>query len=346
MTQTNPLYSQLAKYFPIDSPSKSPATALALLGHERIMAVSGPDSAKFLQGQLTCDVTRLPLPGSVLGARCNPKGRMQSSFRLLRHNDSDYLLAMAEALIAPQITDLAKYAAFFKTKITDASDSWVRLGLHGENAPALLAELDLPVPGSPDAVEQLDGIDGIKAVRLPGSNSFELWLPAETALPVIERLLVTATAIPLNDWQLLQIRSGIGQVFAETREAFIPQMLNLQVFDAVSFKKGCYTGQEIVARMKYLGKLKKRMFRLASEKSVCPAPGTPVVNRETGQVVGEVVMAALGQDQMEMLAVIQKDAAQLIPLCAIDSQGPALTLATLPYESEVADEADEADQAK
>lgn len=339
MTQTNPLNSELARYFPIDSPTKSPATALAWLGHERIMAVSGPDSAKFLQGQLTCDVTRLPLPGSVLGARCNPKGRMQSSFRLLRHNESDYLLAMAEALIGPQITDLTKYAAFFKTKIIDATDSWVRLGLHGEKASSLLAELDLPVPGAPDTVEQLDAA---RVVRLPGNDSFELWLPAEMALPAIERLLATATAIPLNDWQLLQIRAGIGQVFAETREAFIPQMLNLQVFDAVSFKKGCYTGQEIVARMKYLGKLKKRMFRLVSEKSDCLAPGTPVVNRDTGQVLGEVVMAALGPEHMEMLAVVQKDAAQLASLCAIDSQGPALTLAPLPYESEVADEAGQA----
>lgn len=339
MTQSNPLFSQLAKHFLIDSPTQPSATTLAWLGHERIMQVSGPDSAKFLQGQLTCDVTRLPLPGSVLGARCNPKGRMQSSFRLLRHNESDYLLAMAEALIAPQITDLARYAAFFKTQITDVSDSWVRLGLYGERAASLLAELDLPVPESSDAVEQLDAV---KAVRLPGSDSFELWLPVETALPVVERLLVTATAIPLNDWQLLQIRAGIGQVFAETREAFIPQMLNLQVFDAVSFKKGCYTGQEIVARMKYLGKLKKRMFRLISDETVHLLPGTTVVNRDTGQPLGEVVMAALGPQQMEMLAVIQKDAAQLVPLCAIDSQGPVLTLATLPYESEVADDAGQA----
>ncbi len=339
MTQSTPLHTQLAEHFSVESPKGTPQAALALLGHERIMEVSGPDSAKFLQGQLTCDVMRLPQPGSTLGARCNPKGRMQSSFRLLRQDESTYFLAMAEALIAPQITDLAKYAAFFKAQITDVSDTWVRLGLYGEKAASLLADLGLPVPESPDAAQQ---VETAKVVRLPGNDTFELWLPAETALPTIKRLLAGATAVPLNDWQLLQIRGGIGQVFAETREAFIPQMLNLQIFDAVSFKKGCYTGQEIVARMKYLGKLKKRMFRLVSDDTKYLPPGAAVINRNTGQALGEVVMTAMGPQGMEMLAVLQKDTAQLVPLNALDGQGPALTLAALPYESELADEAGQA----
>ncbi len=334
MTNNDPLFIRLAERFSVEQPDHSPATALTWLDHEGILAVHGADSAKFLQGQVTCDVLSVTAPGSILGARCNPKGRMQSSFRLVRYGESDYLLAMAAELLAPQIADLGKYAVFFKTTISDAGNRWVRLGLHGSKTAEALVRAGLAIPETPDAVMRSEA--GL-VVRLAGSATFELWLPADTAEATIDQLAATATPVPLNDWQLLQIRNGVGQVFAETRESFIPQMLNFQVFDAVSFKKGCYTGQEIVARMKYLGKLKKRMFRLTSDDRQRLPPGTPVLNSETGQTVGEVVISALGPNHMEVLAVLQKDAAQLPALTAIEGQGPALTLTDLPYEAEVAD---------
>ena len=334
MTDTNSIDHHLSEVFPTASPLPHPDTAIAWLSHEAVMAVSGPDSAKFLQGQLTCDVVRLPLPGSVMGARCNPKGRMQSSFRLVRQGETHYLLAMAAELLEPQITDLARYAAFFKTEITDAGEHWLRLGLWGAESVEAATRAGLPVPQERD---QVAASESGTVVRLPGHNAFEIWLPAASARDTLDRLLETATAVALNDWHLLQIRNGVGQVFGETRESFIPQMLNLQIFDAVSFKKGCYTGQEIVARMKYLGKLKKRMFRLISDEGRLLAPGTTVVNRETGQGLGEVVICATDGERMEMLAVLQKDAAQLVSLSATDGQGPLLTVAELPYESEVAD---------
>jgi len=333
MTHNDSFYIRMSELFTTDSPQPDPAAALTWLSHEAVMAVSGQDSAKFLQGQLTCDVVRVPVPGSVMGARCNPKGRMQSSFRLLRHGESEYLLAMASDLLDPQIADLAKYAAFFKAQIT-ASDQWLRLGLWGPEAAKAVTQAGLAVPEERDAVTMSDAG---AVVRLPGSHAYELWLPVATAEDTVGKLLGAATAVPLNDWHLLQIRSGIGQVVGATRESFIPQMLNLQAFDGVSFKKGCYTGQEIVARMKYLGKLKKRMFRLVSDTQEVLAPGTAVVNRETGQAVGEVVISATAGDGTEILAVLQKDAAQLVSLSANNGQGPLLSVTDLPYESEVAD---------
>ena len=334
MTEKNPLFIRLSEHFSVESPDHAPAASLTLLDHEGILAVNGVDSAKFLQGQITCDVIKVKEPGSILGARCNPKGRMQSSFRLVRHGESDYLLAMTNELLAPQIADLGKYAAFFKTQISDASNQWVRLGLHGNNAAKALLGAGLAEPDGADAVERSEA--GM-VLRLHGVAVYELWLPVETAQATIDQLLSIATPTPLNDWQLQQIGNGVGQVFFETRESFIPQMLNLQIFDAVSFKKGCYTGQEIVARMKYLGKLKKRMFRLTSDSRQRLPPGTPVVNSETGQALGEIVMCALGPQHMEILAVVQKDAAQLVSLSAIDDQGPRLALATLPYDTDMAD---------
>src|SRR5690606_5229034 len=125
--------------FPSQPPQPLPATALAPLDGERILAVRGPDATRFLQGQLTCDVAALATGSSTLGARCNPKGRMQSSFRLLKISDESYLLAMAGELLEPQQQDLARYAAFFKVTLEEASSQWLRFGLWGDQAPTALA---------------------------------------------------------------------------------------------------------------------------------------------------------------------------------------------------------------
>ncbi|MCQ3971415.1 CAF17-like 4Fe-4S cluster assembly/insertion protein YgfZ, partial [Klebsiella pneumoniae] len=112
--------------------------------------------------------------------------------------------------------------------------------------------------------------------------------------------------VPVNRWLLDQVRAGIGQVFGSTRELFIPQMINLQALGGVSFKKGCYTGQEIVARMQYLGKLKRRLQRLLIEgrQDELPAPGVEIFSPVHGSSVGEVVLAASDTDRIELLAVL------------------------------------------
>lgn len=311
---------ELSALFPQQSSASGPATALALLAHERILEVKGIDATRFLQGQLSCDVATLPSGGSVLGSRCNPKGRMQSSFRLLKLSDEGYLLAMDAKLLESQQADLARYAAFFKVQLSDSTDQWVRLGLWGSQMETALAATD---------VSQVINID---------DTTVELWLPAGRGQEVATALLQHAEPVTLNAWQLQQIRLGIGQVHSQTRESFIPQMLNLQQLGGVSFQKGCYTGQEIVARMQYLGKLKRRMYRLTSVGIDLPAPGTPIMNSANDQAVGEVVTAANADTGMELLAVLQNEAAQLPTLHIADSNEP-LTLSTLPYEDQLAADA-------
>jgi folate-binding protein YgfZ len=227
-----------------------------VLSHEGVLAVRGPDASKFLQGQLTCNLNYLNAETSSLGARCTPKGRMQSSFRIVQVSDG-YLLAMAGDLLAAQLADLQKYAAFSKSKLGDESHAWVRFGLSG--ADGVLRELGLDLPHETDSVTQGHQL---LALRLPDGRA-ELWVPAEQAAALQARLAGQLAEAPLNDWLLAQVRAGIGQVLGSTRELFIPQMLNLQALGGVSFKKGCYTGQEIVARMQYLGKLKRRLYRLS-----------------------------------------------------------------------------------
>lgn len=295
------------------------------LTHEGILAVRGSDAGKFLQGQLTCNLNYLSQEQSSLGARCMVKGRMQSSFRIVPEGNG-LLLAMARGLIDAQLADLKKYAVFSKAALTDESASWVRFGL--EHAEQALLALGLDVPAADGATVREHGLIAIRVS--PGR--VELWVPAEQARNVQQELAGTLSEGSLNDWLLGQIRAGIGQVFEQTRELFIPQMINLQAVGGVSFKKGCYTGQEIVARMQYLGKLKRRQYRLALAVADVPAPGSQIFSPTHGSAVGEVVLAAACEQGCELLAVISADAVEDNNLHLLSLEGPRLTLLSLPYE--------------
>ena len=295
------------------------------LSHEGVLAVRGPDASKFLQGQLTCNLNYLSDSQSSLGARCNQKGRMQSSFRILLQGDG-CLLAMARELLEPQLADLKKYAVFSKATLSDESASWVRFGLAGGDA--TLGSLGLALPQEDGAVVRTEDLMAIRV----SSDRAELWVPAEQAEHRARQLAAQLPEGELNQWLLGQIRAGLGQVMAQTRELFIPQMLNLQAVGGVSFKKGCYTGQEIVARMQYLGKLKRRLYRLALPAGELPAPGTPLFSPTHGSAIGEVVLAAQATDQVELLAVLQAEAVEDGNLHLGTLEGPGLHLLDLPYE--------------
>jgi folate-binding protein YgfZ len=294
------------------------------LSHEGVLAVRGVDASKFLQGQLTCNMDYQSDVKATLGARCTQKGRMQSSFRILLEGDG-VLLAMASELIEPQLLDLRKYAVFSKSKLTDESAAWVRFGF--SHADSTLASLGLDLPQDADSVVRTHSLI---AIRVSPARA-ELWVRAEQAADVGARLAEHLPEGTLNDWLLGQIRAGIGQVFAQTREEFIPQMINLQAVGGVSFKKGCYTGQEIVARMQYLGKLKRRQYHLLFEGSEVPEPGVALFSPVHASAVGNVVVAARSGSGIELLAVLQGDAVEdgNIRLGAPD--GIALQLGELPY---------------
>ncbi|WP_085675187.1 MULTISPECIES: folate-binding protein YgfZ [unclassified Pseudomonas] len=294
------------------------------LSHEGILAVRGSDAGKFLQGQLTCNINYLSLEHASLGARCMVKGRMQSSFRILPEGNG-YLLAMASELLELQLADLKKYAVFSKATLTDESTAWARFGLQGGDAALQALGLDVaPVAGSTARH------NGLIAITVSAERT-ELWVPADQAANVRQQLAATVPEGSLNDWLLGQVRAGIGQVMGPTRELFIPQMINLQAVDGVSFKKGCYTGQEIVARMQYLGKLKRRQYRLALDLQAIPAPGTEIFSPTHGSSVGEVVIAAGTGQGCELLAVLSAESVEDDNLHLGSPEGPRLQVLTLPY---------------
>ncbi|KPZ03886.1 Glycine cleavage T protein [Pseudomonas syringae] len=294
------------------------------LTHEGVLAVRGVDASKFLQGQLTCNLNYLNEDKSSLGARCTQKGRMQSSFRIVFEGDG-CLLAMAGELIEAQLLDLRKYAVFSKSKLTDESADWVRFGL--QDGDAALVSLGLDLPQETDSVVRANDLIAIRVS--PGRA--ELWVRSAQADSIKSRLAAQLSEGPLNDWLLGQIRVGIGQVFGSTREEFIPQMINLQAVGGVSFKKGCYTGQEIVARMQYLGKLKRRLYRLTLSDEEIPQPGTALFSPVHASAVGNVVMAAQDGQNIELLAVLQGDAAEDGRINLGSPEGAALQMSELPY---------------
>jgi folate-binding protein YgfZ len=210
--------------------------------------------------------------------------------------------------------------------LTDESAGWIRFGL--EHGDAALASLGLALPAETDSVARNDGLIALRV----SPDRAELWVRADQADTIKGKLSTLLAEGELNQWLLGQIRAGIGQVMPSTRELFIPQMLNLQAVGGVSFKKGCYTGQEIVARMQYLGKLKRRLYRLQLEASELPEPGTPLFSPTHGSSIGEVVIAARAEQNIELLAVLQAEAAEDGNLHLGALEGPDLHLLDLPYQ--------------
>lgn len=294
------------------------------LSHEGLLAVRGPDANKFLQGQVTCNLNYLSDSHTSLGARCTPKGRMQSSFRIVMVSDG-YLLAMASELLEAQLTDLKKYAAFSKSKLADESSDWLRIGLSGGDN--VLRSLGLELSAAADSVTHGNEL---LALRL-SDGRVELWIPAAQAAAVQAQLASQLPEAPLNDWLLAQVRAGIGQVTGNTRELFIPQMINLQAVGGVSFKKGCYTGQEIVARMQYLGKLKRHLYRLELQGDQVPEAATGLFSPSHTSSVGEVVLAARSETGVELLAVLQSDAVLNGNIHLGSAEGSPLSVLDLPY---------------
>lgn len=302
----------------------SQTPAFVVLDQQGMLAVRGTDAAKFLQGQLTCNLNYVSHDQSTLGARCNPKGRMQSSFRLAMQGDG-FLLSMARDLVEKQLAEMKKFAVFSKSVLQDESSEWVQLGLI--NPADTLQELGIELAETAGAVTQHNRM---LAIRISPALA-ELWLPATDAPCTLRQLAARGAEQPVNEWQLELIRCGVGHVTDTLYESYIPQMLNLPALDAVSFKKGCYSGQEIVARMQYLGKQKRHMLRFGSSSSELPPAGAILVDAE-GNKAGEVISAARSADGIELLAVVQTETAQEQPLF-LDMDGRLqVSLLSLPYE--------------
>ena len=302
-----------------------PACAISDLSHFGLIRVSGADARTFLQGQLTNDIHGVTAERAQISSYCSPKGRMLGSFWIFQRGDDLFLQLPKERLDAV-LKRLRMFVLRARVLIEDASDTLARFGIAGGCAAALL-----PVVPAEDKASTTR--DEITIIRMPGDRArFEIVGPETLLKPIWDH--AAAQAVPTNAdfWALMDIRAGTPNVFEETVEAFVPQMTNLQLIDGVSFSKGCYTGQEVVARMQYLGKLKRRMYRARIESSERPAPGSEIFGSDGDQAVGRIVDAAPSPDGgFEALAVLQISSAEAGELRLGDTAGPTITLLDLPY---------------
>lgn len=260
----------------------------------RLIIISGEESEKFLQGQCTCDFAQLTQNKITLGAHCTPKGRMISSFHALRINPRSIGLRVHQSIAEQAKAALAKYAVFSKVTLEIADDYYLfALLTHAQHSPQAI------LPHLPAAGEFSSNAQHIIATHT--DKQVEIWCKKAA----LDELLASQSAVTLhpssNLWHLENIRNGVGEVQSEGIEQFLPQELNYQLTNGVSFKKGCYTGQEIIARLHYRGQLKKHLYLGTVTSSEAPKSPAIILNeKDKGTIVN---IAQSGEEEYTFLAL-------------------------------------------
>jgi tRNA-modifying protein YgfZ len=299
--------------FSLDGASLDGAAALP---HWGVIRAHGPEAAAFLHGQLTNDFALLDDSQARLAGYCSAKGRLLASFIGWKHSDDEILLACSADLLAPTLKRLSMFVLRAKCKLSDASAQWRLLGLAGASAASYLGD------AAPPAVWGKSSHAGADVVRLPDADGAARYLwaaPVENAVPALP-------AIDAAAWRSSDVASGVATIEAATVDQFVPQMLNYELLGGVDFKKGCYPGQEIVARSQYRGTIKRRAFLFQSGApsaagqevfhSADPTqPAGLVANAAGTRLLVELKLSALGHGSLHLGA----------------ADGPLLTQVELPY---------------
>ena len=291
---------------------------LSPLAHLGVIRAEGEDAAAFLHGQLTQDFSLLGLSEARLAAFCSAKGRMQASFIAFKRSHQEILLVCSRDLLAQTLKRLSMFVLRAKVKLSDASSDWTLLGLAGDAVQALAPGPHRPWSRSdvgPASIVHLYPADG---------NARALWVaPAGAPAPA-------GGALRHEDWLWGEVRSGVATLSLPVFDAFVPQMLNYESLGGVNFKKGCYPGQEVVARSQFRGTLKRRAY-LAHSAGEMKAGQEVFDAADASQPCGIVAQAAAapqgGFDAIVSLQVAAADAR----LALGQADGPALELQALPY---------------
>ncbi|TBW57851.1 folate-binding protein [Marinobacter halodurans] len=301
--------------------AQRPSHAFATLDNVQLYRVGGKDPRKFLHGQLTQHLDEVTDTRARRAAACNPKGRAYAILLLVGDQDS-ILLRLPTAIKDSATSQLNKFLMLFRgTDMTPQDESRI-FGLWGLETACSLSPEATSLDGAGDVLTLDDG----KLIRVPdtaeGVPRFEFWRLSGDRLP-------DAPEATTADWAAAEISAGLAELDSTSSEAYVPQMLNLQHVDGIHFKKGCYTGQEVIARMHYLGQLKKSLFRLSIDSDQPLSPGTPVIAGD--KAVGELVnVVAFDDGHQEALAVL-KHAALTSQPWTLEGVDGTLARQPLPY---------------
>ncbi len=293
-----------------------------------LIRFSGAEAQTFLHNQLSCDVAALTGNRSTYGSYCTPKGRVLATFLLWRSGE-DFFMQLPFPLREPIQKQLSKYILRSKVKATDATSDWTFIGVAGKDAAALVQHTVADVP---KAVHELTQTPEAMVINLPGDR-YEIVAAREKAPTALASLASGAEKADPDHWDWLDIRAGVPMVLPATQEAFVPQMLNLDLIGGVSLTKGCYPGQEIVSRMHFRGTLKQRMYLANIAGAERPQPGENLYSSDFGaQSCGRIVNAARSPEGgHDVLAVIQIASAEKGDIHWKAAGGPPLKLRQLPY---------------
>ncbi len=296
------------------------------LSHFGLMVAAGEDAATFLHGQFCNEVVALAEGAAQWNGWCSPKGRLLVTPLMWPGKQGLYLL-MPRALQAAIQKRLQMFVLRAKVTLSDESDNWVRFGVAGPTAETLLRTSARAIPGN---VMSTVHTDVGRVIKL-STDRYVVIANPENAIALWNQLAEQALPVGAGLWDWLSIQQGIVSILPGTQDAFVPQMANFELVGGVSFKKGCYPGQEIVARTQYRGILKRRM--VLAHCTIAAAPGDKLYSEAFGdQAAAEVAnVAAAPNGGFDMLVVAQIDAIAQNNLRYAAPDGPAVTLKRLPY---------------
>jgi folate-binding protein YgfZ len=295
------------------------------LSEHGFLRVQGPDADGFLQGQLSSDLRKLTPAQGQISSYSTAKGRALALPHLFRNADGSVLMELPAGLVEPTLKRLRLFVLRAKVTLEAPGAHLQALGLIGDDAPQWLAAQTLPIPEGALATAARDGLLVVR--RFGDLPRYSLIGTPEALQPLREALPAGAPDEGSARWRQADIEAGVPVVYPETRELFIPQMLNLDLLGGIGFDKGCYTGQEIVARLHYLGQVKRRMWS-ARVEGAAPAPGSAVVTAD-GQAAGEIVDAVDGVDGHALTSVVIQLNHRVAPLHLKDG-GARMMLLTGP----------------
>lgn len=321
----------------VDAFQKRSGDTICDLGHTVLVHAGGEDSEDFLQNQLTNDVASLDEGRATLAGYCNPKGRLVCIFRIWR-SDNGFVLQLPADLQQASIERLRKYVLRARVQLSTDPERVV-FGVCGKTV----------AKGLEGVVGELPARDGdlvrngeLTVARLPGDGRprYQVAGPVDACSAAWRKLTRHATIVGSWTWARVDILAGIPNITATTSELFIPQMVNLDRLHAVNFRKGCYPGQEIVARMYYLGNLKQRMGRFRVDGDTRPQPGGRVFSQGGGSATGTVIDAQPGAGSgWDLLAVVRIEDLDQPALYLEGDNGSRLFRQDLPYEVVPAEQA-------
>lgn len=297
------------------------------LSHLTLLEVDGADAVPFLQGQVTNDVKLLDGQVAHYTGYCSPKGRLLAVFLAFAHQGHIHL-QLPKSIVEAITKRLKMFVMRSKVTINDTSDRIIKLGLNGPEAKALLLEHFTNVPAAPYALSTLENATLLKLPSISSHDRYQIFTTVDFATSIWESFKQKATPVGKPCWDWLEINAGIPEIITQTQEQFVPQMVNLDLLNAINFKKGCYTGQEIVARTHYLGSVKRRAFLMHIASEQMPNPNDKIIDAngaEVGQIVRSAPAATGGFDVLAELRIEAQQSG------TVYWQGHALTLKPLPY---------------